>query len=360
MSGVFLDFYVGCQKLCGAVASARRFWEGNNVFDNDVWLQQVREDIVDPGREIVDPHHHLWEIATLPYNLEQLLADTASGHNVVQTVFMECSASYFEDGPDHLRPVGETQFVAAAAERAASIDGAAQIAGIIGHADLRHKNLDDVLDAHLDAANGLFRGIRHAGAWDNDLDALLIKPDGPEGLYLDPAFQAGVARLGERGMTYDTWHYHHQNQDFRTLALAVPETKLVLDHFGTPLGVGRFAGKRDEIFLQWKDDVAAIAECPNVCAKLGGLAMPDNGFGWMGRALPPTSDEIVATHAAYYTHMIDCFGPDRCMFESNFPVDRLSVSYTVLWNALKKIAAGYDERSQQLMFSETARTVYQL
>ncbi len=167
----------------------------------------------------------------------------------------------------------------------------------------------------------------------------MIAGGAPVGLFEDPAFRAGVARLGARGLTYDTWHYHYQNQEFLALAQAVPETVMVLDHFGTPIGVGRFAGHRDEVFAAWQDDIAAIARCENVVAKLGGMAMPDNGFGWHTAERPPTSDEFVAAQAPYYRHMIESFGAARCMFESNFPVDRMSLSYRVLWNGLKKIAA---------------------
>ena len=182
----------------------------------------------------------------------------------------------------------------------------------------------------------------------------------PEGLSASDAFRQGLNRLGERGYTYDSWHYHHQNLDFRDLAKGAPATTLVLDHFGTPLGVGPYADKREDIFAQWCDDIAAIAECPNTVAKLGGLAMPDNGFGWHHRALPPSSDEFVEAQARWYHHTIECFGADRCMFESNFPVDRLSLSYHVLWNGLKKIAAKYSEEEQTALFSGTATRVYKL
>ena len=333
---------------------------GGSMFDNDPWLAQVEEEIVDPAREIVDPHHHLWDSPDLHYSLDNLWADTGSGHRVTQTVFMECGASYLTDGPDYLRPVGETQFVAGVAEASATDPLKATIAGIVAHADLSHAELDAILDAHEVAGNGLFRGIRHSGAWDANPEALTIPFRGAEGQYANPAFRLGVARLGERGLTYDTWHYHPQNKDYCDLARAVPDTMMVLDHFGTPLGVGAYAGKRDAIFEIWKQDIAAIAECPNVHAKLGGLAMPDNGIGWMGRTLPPTSDEFVADQARYYHHAIDCFGPERCMFESNFPVDRLSLSYHVLWNGLKKIAARYSEAEQEQMFSKTARKVYNI
>ena len=330
------------------------------MFNNTDWLNQVREDVVDPGREIVDPHHHLWPKPHLSYDLEELWSDSQDGHRVVQTVFMECGASYRTDGPDHLRPVGETEFVTAAAERAAKAPERAQIAGIIAHADLRRGDLDSILDAHETAAKGLFRGIRHAGSFDADSGALMIPGRGPAGLYADPDFRRGVARLGERGLTFDTWMYHHQLPDYAALACAVPGTVMILDHFGTPLGVGQYAGKREEIFAKWKDDIAEVAACPSVYAKLGGLAMPDNGFGWNGRAKPPGSDEFVEAQAPWYTHAIKVFGPERCMFESNFPVDRLSLSYRTLWNGLKKIAKEYPEVAQAAMFSGTARKVYKL
>lgn len=326
---------------------------------SDEWLAQVTESIIDADRPIVDPHHHLWDRPRSTYVLEHLWADTGSGHNVIKTVFLECGARYFEDGPEHLKPVGETVFVESIASASRQGEGV-EIAGIVARADLRSPQLDELLDAHEDAAQGLFRGIRHAGARDPHPEALRIPGRAPEGLYTSDEFRQGVARLGERGYTYDTWHYHHQNLDFRELATAVPGTTLILDHFGTPLGVGPYADKREEIFAQWRDDMGAIAECPNVFAKLGGLAMPDNGFGWDKRSTPASSDEFVEAQARYYDHTIACFGADRCMFESNFPVDRRSLSYHVLWNGLKKIAAKYSEKEQMAMFCDTASRVYKL
>lgn len=326
---------------------------------SDEWLGQVTEPIIDPERPIVDPHHHLWNRPGLTYVLENLRGDTGSGHNVVKTVFLECRSSYREDGPEHLKPVGETEFVEAIAS-ASRDGGGAAIAAIVSNADLRLAELDEVLDAHVEAGKGLFRGIRHSGARDPHPGALMIPGRAPEGLYASDEFRRGVARLGECGYTYDTWHYHHQNLDFRDLAAAVPNTTMILDHFGTPLGVGPYEGKREEIYAKWLDDIAAIAECPNVVAKLGGLAMPDNGFGWNKGEVPPSSDEFVEAQARYYHHTLKCFGADRCMFESNFPVDRLSISYHVLWNGLKKIAAGYSESDQTALFSGTASRVYKL
>lgn len=332
----------------------------SDLFANDAWLAQVEEDVVDPGREIIDPHHHLWDQDGLTYTLKQLHADTGSGHNITKTIFIECGASYRPDGPEHLKPVGETEFVALNASRSAEKTGTCTIMGIVAHADLSHAMLDETIEGHQVAGDTLFKGIRHAGAWDENPQDLLIPPPAPKGLFADQDFRRGVKKLADYGLSYDSWHYHHQNREFRDLAAACPDTVMILDHFGTPLGVGVYAGKRDEIFETWKKDIAAIAECPNVYAKLGGLAMPDNGFGWFGRNIPPSSDEFVAAQERYYHHTIDCFGPDRCMFESNYPVDKVSIGYRVLWNGLKKMASRYSETEQEAMFKATAAKVYRL
>ena len=323
------------------------------------WLDLVDEEVVDPGRRIVDPHHHLWPPGgALPYGLEQLHADAiGGGHRVVRTVFVECHAAYDRHDPDHRAPLGETRFVAGEALG----DPHRLIGGIVAHTDLRdHDHLDEMLDAHNEAGQGLFRGIRHAGSRAPDGAVLAIPGRAPAGLYLDAAFRRGVARLGERGLTYDTWQYHYQLDELTHLAAAAPATTIVLDHLSTPLGVGRFAGCHDEIYPVWKAGIAALAKFPNVVAKLGGMAMPDNGFGWDTAERPPTSDEFVQAQERWYLHMIDCFGPDRCMFESNFPVDRWSISYHVMWNGLKKIAASFDDTERDRMFYGTAADVYSI
>ena len=328
----------------------------------DEWYAAVREEIVEPQRSIIDSHHHLWETPSMwgTYALDDLWADTESGHNIEQTVFIDCRSGYRTGGPEHLRPVGETEFVARVARESARREGAATIAGIVGHADLlRGEAVEEVLQAHEEAGDGLFRGIRHAGPRDTT-GTLANAGRGRPCPYGEEAFRAGVRTLGRLGYTYDTWHFFHQNRDYLALARAVPETTMILDHFGTPLGAGAYAGRQEEIFAQWKDDIAAIAECPNVVAKLGGLAMPDNGFGWDRRERPPTSDEFAAAQKRYYLHAIDCFGPDRCMFESNFPVDKLSISYPVMWNGMKKIVAAASEAEKHAMFYATAARVYRL
>ena len=332
------------------------------------WLNQVREEAIDPDRPIIDPHHHLWRAAGTRsrYLLADLWRDigdsSGSGHNIQKTVFIECRASYRTDGPEHEQPLGETEFVARIAGASRDGGGGAEISAFVGRADLRlpGPTLRALLDAHVDLAQGLFRGIRHAAARDPHPEALSIPGPAPEGLMQDPAFRAGLALLGQLGFTYDNWLYHHQLPAFADLALAVPGTTLVLDHFGTPLGVGAYAGQREAIFTTWQRDMAEIAKCPNVVAKLGGLAMPDNGFGWDKRDMPASSDELVAAQARYYHHTIECFGPARCMFESNFPVDRRSLPYGVYWNAMKKMAGRYSVSEQQAMFYGTAQGVYRL
>ena len=326
------------------------------------WLARVQEDIVDPDRPIIDTHHHLWETPSRwgRYMLEDLWADTGSGHNIEKTVFIDCRANYLESGPDHLKPIGETEFVRSLAEASAADPDQATIAGIVSHADMtRGADAAEVLEAHEAAGGGLFRGIRHAGPYD-DTGTLSNPGRGRPCPYGRDDFREGVRTLGRMGYTYDTWHFFHQNRDYLDLARAVPDTTMILDHFGTPLGVGAYAGRQDEIFEQWQQDIAEIARCPNVYAKLGDLAMIDNGFGWDQNETPPTSDEFAEAQKRYYLHTIECFGPERCMFESNFPVDKLSVSYHVMWNGMKKIVMDFSEDEKHAMFYGTAERVYRL
>ncbi|MBM4205239.1 MAG: amidohydrolase [Gammaproteobacteria bacterium] len=327
------------------------------------WRALITEEILEPERPIIDPHHHLWPTVTRwgSYSLEDLWSDTMSGHNIEKTVFIDCGASYRIEGPVHLKPVGETEYVRVNAERSAATPGKTRIAGIVGHADmmLPEAELREVLAEHERVGGGLFRGIRHAGPHDDTGTLLNPGTRGP-GLYSKPGFRDGVRLLGKLGYTYDAWHFFHQNRDYLDLARAAPDTVMILDHFGTPLGVGPYASRQDEIFATWKADMAEIARCPNVVAKLGGMAMPDNGYGWHTRGTPPSSNEFVKAQRDWYLHTIDCFGPDRCMFESNFPVDKLSIAYPVLWNALKKIAAGFSESEKHAMFYGTAARIYRV
>jgi predicted TIM-barrel fold metal-dependent hydrolase len=325
------------------------------------WLALTQEEAIDPHRPIIDPHHHLWRrIAGFDYLMKDLWRDCESGHRILKTIHVECGAEYDPVLPSELQSTGESRFIAEQARFSREARKKTVVAGLVAHADLRHPGLQEILDAHFEASQGLLRGIRQIAARDESGAALLIPGTGPAGLYSDSAFRKGLKKLGRREYSFDAWHFHHQMRDFIELARAVPDTVLILDHFGTPLGVGPYAGQRVDIFARWREDICMLAQCPNVYAKLGGLAMPDNGFGWNLQQRPPSSDEIVATQEDYYRHVIEQFGPARCMFESNFPVDRFSVNYGVLWNAFKKMTKDFSEHEKSLMFYETAARLYRV
>ncbi len=326
------------------------------------WLSQVTENIIDPDRPICDPHHHLWDHPDSRYLLDELLLDTRAGHNIVSTVFVECASMYRAQGAQSMKPVGETEFANGVAAMAASGGyGETRVcAGIVSFADLNLGSaVGAVLDAHC-AASARFRGIRHASGWDSSKSIRNSHSNPFEGMLADPVFREGFAELEKRDLSFDAWLYHHQIPELTDLARAFPNTPIVVDHFGGPLGIGPYAAKREEVLVQWRSDLAELARCKNVSVKLGGLVMPINGFGFHQRAKPPTSDEIIEATGRYYRHAIDCFGPERCMFESNFPVDKQSCSYAVLWNAFKKLVADGSESDRSALFHDTATRVYRL
>ena len=318
------------------------------------------EPIIEPERPLCDPHHHLWDHATAPYLLPDLLADTGCGHNVVSTVFVECGAMYRSSGPTALRPLGETEFVNGVAAMCSSGSYGAMrgCAGIVGFADmLLGGQVAAVLDQHM-SLSPRFRGIRHCASYDASPEIRTSHSNPPPQLLLHEDFQAAFAELAPRNLSFDAWLYHPQLQELTALAKAFPHTTIVLNHFGGPLGIGPYAGKQDVIFRQWQVDVAALAACPNVYAKLGGLLMAVNGVRGLQR--PLGADEIVTATGHYYRHAIRCFGPKRCMFESNFPVDKRNCSYASLWNAFKKMAASYSATDQDWLCRDTATSCYRL
>lgn len=331
-------------------------------MDRQQWLDQVQEPIVEPELPICDPHHHLWHRDGSRYLLDELLADTGSGHRVLSTVFVECASMYRATGPKALQPVGETEFVNGVAAMSASggFGETRACAGIISFADLTlGAAVGLVLDEHMRLSRR-FRGIRHAAGWDPSEAVRNSHTHPPQHLLGDEAFREGFAELARRELVFDAWVYHPQIPELTSLARAFPDTTIVLDHFGGPLGIGPYEGKRRDIFTQWQEDLAALADCPNVVAKLGGLVMPINGFGFHKRERPPTSDELVAATGDYYRHAIDCFGVDRCMFESNFPVDKQSCSYAVLYNSFKKLVADASATEKAALFHDNAVRIYRL
>jgi L-fuconolactonase len=326
------------------------------------WLAKLTEEVLDPSQPIIDPHHHLWQARPDRYLLEDLVADIRTGHNVLATVFIQCGSAYRTGGPPELQPVGETEFVAAAARECETGRYGALRAcvGIVGHADCRlGGRIDAVLEAHIAAGGGRFKGIRHSGTYDPGI-APTAPPGAPPGLYRDPAFRTGFARLHRLGLTFEAWLYHPQLWDLLDLLRAFPDQKVVLNHVGGPLGVGSYAGRRAEVFAQWRAYITELAECRNLYVKLGGLAMNVNGFGYHQQVLPPSSGEMAGAWRPYFEHVIESFGLDRCMFESNFPVDKGMCAYPVLWNAFKRIAAGYSDDEKAALFHRTAQRFYDL
>jgi predicted TIM-barrel fold metal-dependent hydrolase len=334
---------------------------------NQAWLGGVKEEALEPDLPICDPHHHLWDsrpgAVQERYLLDEMLSDVAGGHNIVSTVFIECGAMFKADGPEAYRCVGETEFVNGIAAMSASGNyGKSRIAaGIIGTVDLRIGDAAaGVLDAHIAAGGGRFRGIRRGAFWHQSPDIQNHRTNPPEGLLLREDFRAGFKHLGPRKLSFEVWCAHTQIPDAVSLARAFPDTTIVLDHFGGPIGIGPYAGKQDEVFGIWKTEIDELARCPNVVAKLGGLNMEMNGFDWQHRAMPPSSTELAGATRRYFEHTIDRFGAKRCMFESNFPVDKLSCSYTVLWNSFKRLSKGYSADERAALFYGTAARAYRM
>jgi len=328
----------------------------------DDWLARRTETILEPDLPIVDPHHHLWERPGWVYMLDDLLADTNAGHNIVATVFVQCRAFHRAEGLEAMKPVGETEFVNGVAAMSASGQyGEARVcAGIVGHVDLRLGDVArEVLEAHIRAGGGRFRGIRQFAAWDPDPEVLgPLAPISVPGLYADPAFRAGFAHLAPLGLSFDAWLVEPQLGELVELARAFPDTPIVLNHIGTPLALGSYAGRLEERFPNWRASITELAKSPNVTVKLGGLSMPFLAFPNFMADPPASSSELAAQWRPYLEACIEAFGADRCMFESNFPVQKRWSSYQVTWNAFKRIAAGASAAEQAALFAATAARVY--
>ena len=342
------------------------------------------ETILEPDLPIVDPHHHLWDRRSFSadpngpiqhgfehvgriaprYMFEELLADATSGHNVVATVFVDCGAFYRADGPEAYKSVGETEFVNGVAARSASgVYGPFRAcAGIVSNVGLQANGAGakPILEAHIAAGNGRFRGIRNGAAY--DADPAVLGPLGhfPPGLYLSDKFREGYKTLGELGLSFDAWLLEPQLPDVIDLARTFPDIPMVLDHVGTPLGLGVYKGTHQERFAGWRDNIRELAKSENVVVKLGGLAMVFPNLPLFMRDPAPSSEELAVEWKPYIETCIEAFGPDRCMFESNFPVDLCGATYPVLWNAFKRIAAGYSKDEKTAMFSGTATKFYKL
>jgi predicted TIM-barrel fold metal-dependent hydrolase len=330
--------------------------------DHEKWLGLTVETALEPDLPICDPHHHFWDRPDGRYFLDELLIDTGGGHNITETVFVECSAMYRKDGPEKMRPVGETEFVQGiAAQSASGMYGDTNVAaGIVGYADLRHGDeVTEVLEAHIAASRDRFRGVRNASSWDASPEiGGYMNP--PEGLLGDAGFRTGLAALQKLGLSFDAQVYHPQLNELVDLARAFPDVTIILNHTGVPLGIGPYVGRDDEVAQVWRSGITELAGCENVVMKLGGVGMPLGVHRWNERSVPPSSQELADGISSYYNFAIETLGPDRCMFESNFPVDNQSTSYTVLWNAFKLLSKNLSPTERSSLFRDTAVRAYRL
>jgi len=327
-----------------------------NPHPRPEWLARHAEAAIDPDRPIIDAHHHLWDVTHPRYLADELLADVGGGHKIVATVFIEAEAMYRADGPDELKPVGEVEFAnGVAAMSASGLYGPTRLcAAIIGHVNLLlGAAVEPVLDAMVRAGGGRFRGVRHSSTHDKE-----VKMRWPPGLLREPSFQEGFARLQARGFAFDAWMYHPQLPDLIALMERFPEAKVVVNHAGGRIGIGRHAAAEAEAIGGWQRDMARLAAFPNVFAKLGGLGMALAGHALHERVDPPSSDVLAEAWRPVIATCIGLFGAERCMFESNFPVDKASCAYTVLWNAFKKSGQEHTKSERSSLFLGSAARFY--
>ncbi len=334
-------------------------------FGNDDWLALTQEPSIEPEIPLCDPHHHFWDrrLQSIPYQrylLHELLADLDSGHNVRSTVFVEARSMYRASGPVELQPVGEVEFVQGlAAASASGVYGEARAAAaIVGHADLKLGDaVAPVLETLQAASPNRFKGIRHNVTWSPDP---LIADRETKGIMANDSFRAGARVLARMGLSLDVMLSFPQLKELADFARAAPEVPIILNHLGGISRTGIYAGKDDEIIPAWREGIAAVANCPNVTCKLGGMGMPRWGFGWHERTIPIGSEELAESMAPWKGYCIEQFGPERCMFESNFPPDKVSFSYNVMYNAFKRLSKDYSPTERANLFHDAAVRAYRI
>ncbi len=336
--------------------------------NNDNWLSINKEVALDRSLPICDPHHHLWEFRNeyiqSKYLINEYLSDINSGHNIKKSVFIECGAMFRKNGPNYLKYLGETEFANGIAAMSASGKyGNTEIAcGIVGSAPLLDTNqkVIEVLNKHINIAGHRFKGVRYQAAMHHDTSIHNSRVNPPEGMYNSKIFRNNFNELHKFNLSFEAWCYHTQLNELYELAKLFPNTIIILNHFGGPIGIGPFKDKKNEVFENWKTSIKKIALLENVYIKMGGLAMEINGYDWHKQKNPPTSEEYVKRTRVYYDTAIENFGIDRCMFESNFPVDKLSISYVNLWNSYKIMTQGFTPEDRKKLFYDNACLVYKL
>ena len=334
---------------------------------NKEWLDLNKEIAIEPELKICDPHHHLWDnnknYIQPTYLLPEILEDINSGHNIVSTVFIECGAMYNPDDPIEKQVISETEFVnGIAAMSNSGLYGTTRIAaGIVGSAPLLlGDKVAKILDKHISVAPDRFKGIRSQAAMhpDGTIPATRARP--PEGVYINDKFQEGFSHLRSRNLSFEAWCYHPQLPQLIKLCQKFNDVTIILNHFGGPLGIGSFENKEKETYEYWKKNIKELSKCENVVAKLGGIAMEINGFNWHKNSIPPSGNELINRTKGYYETTLEYFGIDRCMFESNFPVDKISCSYVNLWNGFKNLTKHYSSNERDKLFHDNAARIYKI
>lgn len=340
------------------IASHAMLSNSTNVRPNSEWLALSSETALEVDLPIIDAHHHLWDSPHPRYLLDEIQADVDCGHNIRATVFVEAGAMWRQSGPTSLRPVGEVEFAngVAAMSDSGAYGKTRLCAAIVGHADLSlGASVEPVLDALLSAGNGRLRGIRHSAAHDPEVRMLA-----PLGLMRSQQFLDGFACLQRKSLGFELWAYHTQLDDAVELLTAFPESHVVVNHIGGRIGIGQYAGIQHEVNAQWIKSLQQLSAYPNVSIKLSGLGMPLAGFGLNQLLLPPTSEDLANLWWPRMSVCIDIFGVERCMFASNFPVDKVSCSYVSLWNAFKRMTQAMNDSDRAWLFAGTAARHYAL
>jgi L-fuconolactonase len=331
------------------------------------WLNQLIEDPILPNIPIIDPHHHLWDVGFGRYYIEELLEDiNSSGHNIVSTVYIMSSSNtkiYSKDGLEEFKPLTEIEFATSEGKRADLIpNNKVKVnASIVGSVDLTYGNkLQPVLEKAVNISEGRLKGIRMllASHTDPRISSGAVKSD--LGLMLHPNFIDGAKCVQDANLSLDFWIYHTQLNEMEKIARALPDLTIILNHIGGPIHIGEYEGKQAATHREWRSAMMRLSRIPNINVKLGGLGMAVNGAKFHNSKFPPNSVQLSDVWKPWIYETIDMFGFDRCMFESNFPVDKGSCSYGALWNAFKILAKDMSDDEINKLFSKNAAKIYKI
>lgn len=316
---------------------------------------------------ICDAHHHLWrEPPTLAwpsrYLIDDLVGNCLQTGIPMSTIFVECGIEYRTEGPEWLRPVGETEFVESSLSYWRETGGTGSIepcAAIVGFADLRRGvAVREVIDAHLAASPTRFKGIRYQAACDPDPGVRSAATDPPPQLLGSPAFREGLREVVASHLVFNVWVYHPQLAEVAALADALPDLTIILEHCGGPLGLGSYAGRSEAVFAQWRPLIAELAHRQNVYVKLGALTMDLTGLAGTVSRSDPGVAEAAVLFEPWFHYLVEQFGVDRCMLECNYPFESLGLRYVDLWDAYSIIFSSYSRDERAALFSRTAERTY--